>query len=464
MLSIRAAPQRLCDGIARRDFLRLGAFGGLGLSLPGLIQARGTAAPQGTFGRAKRCLLLFLTGGPSQLDTFDLKPDAPEGIRGELKPVATSVPGIRIGELCPKLAQQAHRYCIVRSVTHGDKAHTSAGYTMLTGMVHAKAGKEGEGMAAPGPDDHPHLGALVARARNEQRGPPAFVSMPEVIKDANINEFPGQDAGFLGKSFGPMRIEMNAEKSGFRPPELVLPADLTGPRLADRRSLRMLLDDARRLPTASMLAEVDSHYRQAFDLLNTPAVQRAFQLDREPDRIRSAYGGHLFGQGCLLARRLLEAGVSLVTVYWHYEGPEDSPVWDTHWNNFKHLRERLLPPADQALSTVLEDLAARGLLEETLVVIMGEFGRTPKVNKEAGRDHWPHVQSILLAGPCIRAGSTYGASDRSAAYPADNPVSPQDLMATFLHLLGVPPGAEFHDRTGRPLLACHGTPVAGLLA
>jgi hypothetical protein len=192
-------------------------------------------------------------------------------------------------------------------------------------------------------------------------------------------------------------------------------------------------------------------------------VQRAFALDQEPQALREAYGPHLFGQGCLLGRRLLEAGVQLVTVYWHYEGPDDSPVWDTHENNFPHLRNRLAPPTDAAISALLDDLASRGLLEETLVIVMGEFGRSPKINSKGGREHWPQVQSILLAGAGIRAGEVYGASDREGGLPAEFPVTPADLTATFLHLLGIPPHTEIHDATDRPLAASEGTVVRGLL-
>ncbi len=463
MLRILGRPVPTCDGLRRRDFLTVGALGTLGLSLPDLARTAASPARPRTdsFGRAKRCLLLFLTGGPPQHDTWDLKPHAPREIRGELKPIATSVPGVKISELFPRLAREAGRYCIVRSVTHGDTVHTSAGYTMLTGVVHPKANSATAALIRPLPDDHPHLGSLLALARSSRKGPPAFAALPEVIKDAAVNEFPGQDAGFLGKAFAPLRIEADDPKTGFRPPEVVLPADVTADRLAERRFLRGRLEQ--RLTTAPAAADFDAWYGRALALLKSPRVRRAFDLDREPQRLRDAYGRHLFGQGCLLARRLIEAGVALVTVYWHYEGPDDSPVWDTHWNNFRHLRERLMPPADAAFAALLADLAARGLLDDTLVVWMGEFGRTPKINDKAGRDHWPHVQSIVLAGAGVPGGSVYGASDRSGAYPADQPVSPADLVATLLHLLGVPADLEVRDRTGRPLPACTGRPVQGLL-
>jgi hypothetical protein len=461
--SMRAIPpvKHLGHGsISRRAFLRVGTLGTLGLSLPSLLRAAVTGSrTTPAFGRARRCLLLFLTGGAPQLDTFDLKPDAPAEIRGEFQPIATRVPGIRIGELCPRLAGLTDKFCLLRAVTHTDTVHTSAGYTMLTGMPHPLLNAPGGASnVRPTANDHPHLGSLLARFRPVRAGVPVFAALPEVIRDANVNEFPGQGGGFLSKVHDPFRIE--ADGGGFLRPEIVLPADMTPDRLNERRQLRERLDRAN-LPDPP--GDLDRFYQQAFDLIRSPAVRRAFELEREPDRLRTAYGSHRFGQGCLLARRLLEAGVGLVTVYWHYEGPDDSPVWDTHWNNFAHLRQRLLPPADQAIACLLEDLTGRGLLADTLVIVMGEFGRTPKINKYGGRDHWPHVQSVLLAGAGIPGGRVHGASDRQGAYPADSPVTPADLAATILHLLGVPLDLELHDRTGRPLQACVGQPVRALL-
>lgn len=443
-------------GPTRRDFLRLAAVGGLAtLGFPHL-QATG-------FGRARRCLLLFLTGGPSQLDTFDLKPAAPEKIRGEFRPISTSVPGTQISELFPLLARRTQHYCIVRSVTHGDRAHTSAGYTMLTGVPHPKANVESSAMAAPGPGDHPHLGALLTKVRTPN-GAPTFIALPEVIKDASVNTFPGQTGGFLGRAFDPVLIEANAERNAFRLPDIFLPPDVTGDRLADRRSLLQQLDHRLDRIHPVTFESADANSRKAVEVIRSASMRRAFALDAEPARNRERYGSHLFGQGCLLARRLLEAGVGLVTVYWHYEGPEDSPVWDTHQNNFPHLRERLMPPTDVAVSALLDDLLARGMLEDTLVVMMGEFGRTPRINKHGGRDHWSGAQSILLAGAGTPAGTVYGSTDRDAGLPAEKPVSPADLMATFLHVLGIPPAMEIVDRAGRPMNACHGSAISGLTA
>jgi hypothetical protein len=452
MLRILTRPQRLCDGVSRRDFLRLGALGTLSLLLPSM------SAATGSFGRAKRCILLFLTGGPPQLDTFDPKPDAPTEVRGELKTIATRTPGLRFTELFPRLAARTDQLCVVRSVTHRDTVHTSAGYTMLTGVPHPMANTPTARNIRTTPNDHPHIGSLLSRFRPARGGVPTFAALPEYIRDDAINDYPGQTAGLLGKAYDPFTIEADPSRTGFRAPEIALPFDVGAGRLIERRRLRDLLSSLE----AAAAADLEGSYRRAYDLIGSERLQRAFDLDREPDRVRTAYGPHLFGQGCLLARRLLEAGVSLVTVYWHYEGPKDSPVWDTHGNNFPHLRNRLAPPTDAALAALLDDLTGRGLLSDTLVVCMGEFGRSPKINPQGGRDHWPGAQSILLAG--VPGGRTVGSTDRFGAQPADLPISPADLTATLLHLLGVPAGLEVRERAGRPLPVCTGKPVPALLA
>jgi hypothetical protein len=409
-------------------------------------------------------VLLFLTGGPPQLDTFDMKPAAPAEVRGELKPIATTVPGIQVSELFPKVARQIDKFCVMRSVTHGDTVHTSAGYTMLTGVKHPQANARTATDIRATANDHPHIGSLLAKLRPARPGIPTFASLPEYIRDAGVNDYPGQDAGFLGKQYGPFQIQADTEKHAFPLPEIVLPSDISAARLADRRVLLDQLDHvARTIDARASAAGLDAFYQQAFSLIRSPAVRDALTLDREPESVRLGYGQHLFGQGCLLARRLLEALVPMVTVYWHYEGPDDSPVWDTHWNNFPHLRTRLAPPADQAIARLVEDLADRSMLDDTLLVVMGEFGRTPKINRYGGRDHWPHVQSVLVAGAGIRGGSVYGSSDKIGSHPADAPVSPADLTATILHLLGVPLDVELHDRTGRLVRVCDGAPIRGLL-
>lgn len=466
MLRICGSAQPLCDTLHRRDFLQLGAIGSLGLSLPALLQASEARSQPlaGAFGKARRCLLLFLTGGPPQLDTWDMKPEAPTRIRGELQPIATNVSGIQISELFPKIASHADKLCLVRSVSHADRTHTTAGYSMLTGVPHPSANAKSSSDVRPSIHDHPHIGALLARVRNAQSKVPVFASLPEVIRDANVNEFPGQDAGLLGNRYAPFRIEADAGRTNFQMPDIFLPAGITADRLGDRRGLLSQFDRRLHEVEGSVIDDMDGWYQKAFDVMSSPAVREAFALDREPPAVRQRYGDHLFGKSCLLGRRLLEAGVGLATVYWHYEGPDDSPVWDTHENNFPHLRQRLMPPTDAAFSALLADLDERGMLGDTLVVCMGEFGRSPLINGRGGRDHWSAVQSVVFAGAGIRAGSIYGASDRDGGYPAANAVAPADITATMMHLLGIPEDLEIRDRTDRPMLACQGTAIEGVLA
>ncbi len=335
---------------------------------------------------------------------------------------------------------------------------------MLTGYPHSLANAKTATDIQPKPEDHPHLGSILSLARPSLDGTPRFVSLPEVIKDAAVNEFPGQGAGFLGKKFDPLRIEATPQRNAFIPPDIILPPDMTPARLADRRLLQGRLNESlKQAEMPAAMGELGMQYVRALDLLRSPGVPRAFRLDDEPAKTQASYGEHLFGQGCLLGRRLLEAGVSLVTVYWHYEGPDDSPVWDTHENNFPHLRNRLAAPADAAAAPLLADLESRGMLDDTLVMVLGEFGRSPRVNGKGGRDHWPHVQSILLAGAGLPAGTAYGASDAQGGYPAAHALTPADLSATVLHLLGVPPALELQDQFNRPFRACEGTPIAGLV-
>ncbi len=265
--------------------------------------------------------------------------------RGELRPIATTVPGVSVSELFPRTARQAGHCCIVRSVSHADRVHTSAGYTMLTGAIHPQADGPGSAKIKPGPHDQPHLGSLLAMTHPSPRGLPVFASLPEAIKDAGVNPYPGLDGGLLGNKVAPWRIEADASQTGFRLPDMALPPDMTAERLADRGLLLPALD--RSMSAGESAADKDHWQRQAFALLRSQNLREAFRLERETERTRADYGRHLFGQGCLLVRRLLEAGIALVSVYWHHEGPDDSPVWDTHQNNFRHLRKRLAPPTDR---------------------------------------------------------------------------------------------------------------------
>jgi hypothetical protein len=449
MLTLLDDGFRLCDGLTRREWLRVGSLGLFGLSWPGLLQARQTETVRP--GTARACILLYLSGGPPQHETWDPKPDAPKEVRGEFRPIASSLPGLMVGELMPRVARLAHRCCVLRAVSTADNAHSSSGYWMLTGHPYPKPNTE---CNPPAGSDWPNLGAVVGRLR--QGGSlPAAVTLPEqMISNANIVAV-GQNAGFLGRGADPWLLTCDPSAPNFQVSGLGLPAEVPPLRLDDRRSL---LEQVNRhldaVDRGGVAARYDGQSRQAFDLLRSPRARRAFDLGQEPATVRDRYGRHKFGQSVLLARRLVEAGVALVQVNWPRE-PGDmtsaSPVWDTHANNAQRLRMALMPPMDQAYSALLEDLVQRGMLDETLVVWMGEFGRTPRHNGGGGRDHWGQVFSVALAGGGVRGGMVYGASDSIGAFPRDGRVQPQDLAATIFHCLGYRPDTEIHDPLGRPV-------------
>jgi hypothetical protein len=419
---------------------------------------------------------VYLFGGPSHIDIWDMKPAAPAEIRGEFKPQATNVPGIQITEHLPRLARLADRYAVIRSLAHGDSAHGSAGHTMLTGRAPRQKGE-----VAPTADDFPHYGAVLTRLRPVPHAVAPFVALPWAVS-TSTNIVPGQNGGFLGHAVDPFRLETPPDQAlNFDPPLTGLPDGVGGERWQQRRALRdrlLAFDELRQDRTAADMGEV---YRRAFRLIDSRLAAQAFRLDREPDRVRERYGMNVFGQSLLLARRLVEAGVPMVTVYWPdrkepeafiNNGVRDSvavPAWDTHGNhvgktpNFPSLRDKLLPALDLASSALLEDLSARGLLGQTLVVWTGEFGRSPRVNGDAGRDHYGNVFSAMLAGGGIRGGQVYGSSDKHGAFPQDNPVSPAAFAATLYHCLGVLPDAEIPDRLGRPVKITEGQPVRTLL-
>jgi hypothetical protein len=405
------------------------------------------------------CIQLFMWGGPSQLETFDLKPDAPEAIRGAFRPIATTVPGTHICEHLPRLARLADRYAIVRSMTHTGVNHGTSAYHMLTGRIHISPGT----LRHPSPDDHPNVGCAVARFGRRPQSLPAHVALPSVLHDGDGGEVPGQGPGLLGQRWAPFLVQGDPTRPDFSVETLTLPGETSQLRLHGRIGLQAALDQAAgRLARLSGATDLASHYEHAFRLLQSPVARQAFDLAAEPVRLRQRYGQHAFGQSCLLARRLVEAGVRLVTVYWNTPSLADDDSWDTHANSFNRLRGSLLPPFDQAFTALLEDLTSRGLLDETLVLWMGEFGRTPLLNRNAGRDHWGFCQSILMAGGGVRGGQVYGRSDRHAAYAAEQPVSPDDLAATVFERLGIPLEQHVHDTKGRPLPLCLGRPVRGL--
>jgi hypothetical protein len=464
MLSLGAGGFRRLGGpLSRRDLIRVGAIGLGGLTLPRLLRLEQAAAAKGTRGRARSVILLFLSGGPAHQDMWDLKPDAPEEIRGTFRPIATNVPGIDITEHMPRMARLADRYAIVRSVHHAQSNHPAAAYWMMIGSAIGRPANEAGAMSR---FDRPHPGSALAKVLGPSAtaNVPPFVMIPEAMQP-NGPERSGQHAGFLGAAFDPYRINSDPNLPEFTPGALELPPELTHARLDHRRALLEALESGHGLrDCGDSPEEFEARYGRAFDLVASPAAARAFDIQAEPDSVRDRYGRHVFGQSVLLARRMVEAGVRLVHVNWvRHDNGKGGQGYDTHSKHLEWARTELLPPTDAAFSSLIEDLDARGLLDETLVIMMGEFGRTPRFNKAGGRDHWPGCFSVVLAGGGIRGGQVLGASDRMAAYPAADPVTPGDLTATLYHCLGIDPGTLIHDVQGRPYVLADGTPLHALL-
>ncbi|MFO0849292.1 MAG: DUF1501 domain-containing protein [Gemmataceae bacterium] len=451
MLSLHADPAALCDGLSRREWLRVGGLGAFGLTLPRLLQARAANPPA----KPKACIQLFLLGGPPQHETWDPKPDAPPEIRGDLGVIRTATPGLIVGEYMPQTAKRTGRIAVLRAVQTGDPAHSSSGYYMTTGRPHAPAGVEN---AKPGaPNDWPSLGGLVRRLLPGRGSLPAAITLPEqAANDGNLT-WPGQDAGFLGRTFDPWLLTGDPSAAGFQVPGLGLPDDVPPARFDGRRTLRDAVDaHFAKLDRTGPPAAYDGHTRRAYDLIASAAARKAFDLGAEPAAVRDRYGRHRFGQACLLARRLVEAGVPLVRVNWtRVPDAPNNGHWDTHTQNGPAVK-KLLPLLDASYTALLDDLTDRGLLDSTLVVWTGEFGRTPRLNPAGGRDHWGNVFSVALAGGGVRGGAVVGASDKQAAFPKDGRVRPEDLTATILDTLGVSPDAEIHDTLGRPFPASRG--------
>jgi hypothetical protein len=456
MLSCLGRRVRLCDGLTRREILRVGGLGFTGLLWPDLLRARASVGPpaRGTFGRAKSCILVFNYGGPSHLDLWDLKPDAPREIRGEFDPISTRVPGISITEHLPRLADAADRYAILRSVSHDDNDHAVGTYLVLTGHPHPRSRPLGVEPAAS-PLDMPSLGSVVSKLRRLDTPIFPYVTLG-ILSHFGNHDSMGQDAGCLGKVYDPFTVPDGAEGAGGVKALLAAGA---GDRFDGRRRLLQAID---RIPAALEASagsrDHDNFTRTAYEILAAPASRDAFDLAGEPVEIRDSYGPSALGQNCLLARRLVEAGVPLVTVY-----SVANRDWDTHEANFRTLRETLLPDTDRAMSAMLEDLERRGLLDETLVVWMGDMGRTPRINTAAGRDHWSFCYSVVMAGGGVRGGQVHGASDRVAAYPSSAPVSPTDIAATIYHLLGIDHRTSVRDQQGRPFVIGTGQPILPLL-
>ena len=440
------------EGVTRRALMRLAGAGALGLFLPDWMRLQG-AAPANARAKAKRVILIFNAGAPSHLDLWDMKPDAPDTVRGQFKPIETNVPGIRISELMPHLARHADKLAIVRTVHHRHTQHNSGMHWSIVGRPY----RVDNTLINPSRTDVPSFGTLVGwlTYRDGYQGAlPPYVITPAPHCDSTVYITPGQFGGCLGAKYDPLVVNSDPNRPNFKVSGIGLSEGLTTQRINERRELLDQLENI-----AEPNAARDVNLSKAFSLVSADQVRRAFDLSQEPNAIRDRYGRHSWGQSHLLARRLIESGVRFVTTV---NGP--SIVWDTHKDNFNSLKRRLVPPMEKAYGALLDDLAQRGLLDSTLVVWMGDFGRTPLINKDAGRDHWPWCFTMVLAGGGIRGGQYIGESDRTGAYPKTRPLTPADIHATVFTALGYQPHAiTYESAEGRPLLLSEGEPIKGLL-
>ena len=453
MMSCAASHTGVCGGpLTRREMLRVGGLGMFGLSLPHLLALKTQAAnapEKGGFGRAKSCILLYLSGGPPQHETFDPKPEAPIEIRGEFKSIPTKVPGVHFCELLPKTARIAHRIAVIRSMTTDNNSHTASGYSMLTGYEHPSK------IEVPASsEDWPCIASVVGALKPSVRSPFTSVILPEIVHNDNAPPSPGQSGGFMGHTWNPFLLQCDPSQPRLEIDGLKLPENVSFERLADRaRLLRQLDNQFLGAMKSEPVAATGRMHERAFDVMQSATTKAAFEIERESSMLRDRYGRQKFGQSVLLARRLVEAGVRLVQVNWPRE-PGDQmtgfPVWDTHKNNAPRLRDVLCPQFDMAFASLIDDLHERGLLDETLVIAMGEFGRSPRINADGGRDHWGSCFSLAVAGAGIAGGQVIGSSDREGGFPAGRVLRPPDLAATVFHLLGINPAGDFPDLLGRP--------------
>jgi hypothetical protein len=441
--------------VNRRQLLQIGALGCLGVGLSDVLRAEEARAIIGGSPRAKSVIFLHQFGGASHHDTFDMKPNAPAEIRGEFRPIDSNLSGVSVCEHLPRMARVMDRVCLVRSVHHTTGAHNSAAYYSLTGQKPLIDIVTANATAT----DFPAYGSIVDKLAPSPPQVPTAVSLPTMIADGPFRT-PGEFAGFLGKQHDPLFITKDPNRKEFRVDELALPMEVPLARAGDRRAMLESLASYSELGESIAAVEgMKSYQERAFALLTSPQTQHAFDIQREDPRLRDRYGRTTYGQSVLLARRLVEAGVRFVTVYY-------SPGiggWDTHKDNFDTLKRSRLPITDQTLPALIEDLDDRGLLDETLVVWTGEFGRTPKINRDAGRDHWPQCYTVLMAGGGLKRGYVHGASDNSGAYPKEAPCKPDDLSATMFHCLGIDPATELRDQLGRPIPVSYGSVLESLL-
>jgi len=451
--------------LSRRSLLKVGLSGtASALMQAAMLQSSRAAGPSsGGKARAKAVIYLHQWGGASQFETFDMKPNAPAEIRGSFKPIRTKVPGIQVCEALPGMAEVADKVCILRGLQHSMKNHAPAGYYSLSGFP-------------PPIDDQrlrdsldlfPAFGSVVDKFAPSKLGTPTFVSYPYVTRDGSVTG--GQHASFLGKLHNPLFFTQDPNSPSFQLPELSLPSEISLQRLENRREVLRLIDEQTDLLEKSALAHgIDEVYRKAVAMLTSPDFRRAFDLSQEKKELRDRYGRTTYGQGCLLARRLVEAGAKWINVYLSESIGGDTGGWDVHGFNNKPmdpiLKNHLLPITDRTLPTLIRDLSERGMLDDVVVLWMGEFGRTPRINKLAGRDHWPQCYTILMAGGGIKPGTVVGASDRIGAYPAQDIYRIEDVSATMYHLLGLDPETEMVDKLGRPIPISKGKIIRDVLA
>jgi Protein of unknown function (DUF1501) len=466
MFTIHETNRQRAGELTRREWLRIGGLGAFGLSLPGMLQARQAqavaSAPVRAAGKAKACILLYMNGGPPQHETWDPKPDQPREIRGDFGAIATSVPGFQVGELMPELAKLAHEVAVLRGVSMSSPnvgAHAPSGYTITTGQEYRLGGL----------NDQPSFAAVYKRLRPYSGALPAVITLPERLDDVDLRtEYDGQQGGFLGPTAAPWTLPCDPAAANFKIPAidtLNLDQDVSAARFDNRKRLLEQLDKQLEAAERSgALARQDKVTQQAFDLIRGSQPRQAFDLTQERPEVRDRYGRNKFGQSVLLARRLIEAGVPMIQVSWPHSMKPGKPArWDTHVKNAESLKRFLMPPTDQACAALLEDLAARGLLDETLVIWMGEFGRAPNINADGGRDHWVRAFSVALAGGGVRGGQVYGATDKMGGSPRSGQVGPKDLLATIYHCLGLKADAKLHDALGRPVPIYQGEVIRQIL-
>jgi uncharacterized protein DUF1501 len=431
MIDLFTGWTRDCEGFSRREFLKVGMVSVLGLALPDFLRMRAASADSS---REISCILLWMNGGPSHLDTFDPKPDAPQEIRGDFKAIPTNVAGIQLSEYLPKLAKQQDKFTILRSVTSPDGSHESATSYLLTGYRFTPA------------IDYPAYGSVYGREKGFRNGMPPY---------ALIGGYPFGygGGGYMGAEYNPFNVGGDPSSPSFSVQDVAPPKGVDLARIDRRRTMLSSLDLFQRNAETrpATIRTMDSFYEKAYDLVTSPVAKKAFDLGKEPDKLRDAYGRNTFGQSCLLARRMIEAGVRFVTI--------NRGGWDTHTDNFKSLKERRLPELDQGYAALLEDLAQRGMLDTTLVIWMGEFGRTPKVNASAGRDHWPYAMCVCMGGGGIKTGMAIGETNERAEVPKDRPIKVEDVAATIYHALGIPADKEYQSAQNRPVKVADGGQV-----